>query len=114
MQVPPNTPSSTMATRQSSSSGVTSELPEPVPTITRSKCGTHSTVVAFRSPAGDRFGHQVADEVLVLDAAQAARGEPLADVAAVAREVVDASRVGEQVDHLRQVDQDEAAAMHEH
>ena len=42
MHVPPKVPSSMIAMRQSASSGVTSELPEPVPMIARSKWSWHA------------------------------------------------------------------------
>src|SRR3978361_54600 len=41
-QVPPKVPDSMIATRLPSKSGVTSELPEPVPMIARSKSATAS------------------------------------------------------------------------
>ena len=82
------TPSSTIAIRQSSKSGVTSELPEPEPMITRSKCATLDDDTARASPARHRLGHQVAEEVVELGASQAAAGEPAADVGAVALQEV--------------------------
>src|SRR3954454_3068621 len=109
--VPPNTPSSTTAIRQSSSSCVTTELPEPLPTITRSKCPISRTIRARRviggSPSGHRVGHQVTEEVVELRGVEAARGKPAADVGAIQLQECRALGVGEDVHDLRYVDDHE-------
>src|SRR6476659_5857137 len=53
-QVPPKVPPSMTATRLSSKSGVTSELPEPLPMMARSKCWV--TVAAYGPPRSHRLG----------------------------------------------------------
>src|SRR5947209_18584030 len=73
-QVPPKTPCSTMATRLPSNSGVTSELPEPVPMMARSKCGVvtegQPTVAAPGRLQLDQQHHQGARAVYPLDPGQ--------------------------------------------
>src|SRR5690348_216564 len=107
--VPPNTPCSTMAMRQSSKSGVTSELPEPVPTMTRSNTST-----GLNLDAAHRLGHQIAEQQVQFRRLEAVRGEPSTDIDAVALEVVRTLRVRDHIDDLRQVDEHEPALVDEH
>ena len=53
-QVPPKVPPSTIATSRPSSSGISSELPEPLPMMTRSWCGMGASVGGVRPQAARR------------------------------------------------------------
>src|SRR3954452_12733559 len=92
-QVPPKVDSSMIAICQSSTSGVTSELPEPEPMIARSKCAgwgdtpptirPHGRADTGPSPAAECLGHQVAEQQVEVDAGQPAPLEPRAERPAV-------------------------------
>src|SRR4051794_16327616 len=91
-QVPPNTPRSTIATRQPAKRSSRTELPEPVPTMTRSKCVTYPSNIAGAGRCSsvlicgrdDRAGERVERQVETHDRGSrflaAPQGAPVARV----------------------------------